>query len=366
MIVFALYSLASSTDKGASGGNISNVALIKELARCHDVVVISPSISDNLRQNLNQAGVTVITRMFARSGILSRLARRRWIYDSLSAQFERSNNIRTIVSSNGTCDIAQKIVLRYRSALCQPRFLVLSRAYEDMFYSRRSGSVKTIIKGALFDSLSPGSVARAYRSADTIITNSRFMADEIGRYFSIDTGKVSVLYPPIPTGSGVWRAPPPKPRVGIVNPKPEKGGLLFSQLAQSRPDWSFVYFGPSDIGFSLPNITYGGWSSDPFDLYRRLDVMIVPSQWHEPFGRVAVEAISHGVPALVSNRGGLPETVDVRFVVDSDSCLSWSNAIVSLTENPDSAKDAWERSMRLADSFSMERHRAIVAEIFPN
>ncbi len=40
-----------------------------------------------------------------------------------------------------------------------------------------------------------------------------------------------------------------------------------------------------------------------------LDLLIVPSRWQEPFGRIVVESYSVGVPVLCLRRGGLPELV---------------------------------------------------------
>lgn len=39
------------------------------------------------------------------------------------------------------------------------------------------------------------------------------------------------------------------------------------------------------------------------------DVVVVPSIWQEPFGRVALEALLAGTPVVCSDRGGLPEIV---------------------------------------------------------
>jgi glycosyltransferase involved in cell wall biosynthesis len=38
-------------------------------------------------------------------------------------------------------------------------------------------------------------------------------------------------------------------------------------------------------------------------------LLLVPSVWEEPFGRVAAEAMINGIPPLVSNRGSLPHVV---------------------------------------------------------
>ena len=45
------------------------------------------------------------------------------------------------------------------------------------------------------------------------------------------------------------------------------------------------------------------------DFYQQIDLLIVPSLWDEPFGRVVIEGFSFGLPVIVSNRGALPELV---------------------------------------------------------
>jgi len=47
----------------------------------------------------------------------------------------------------------------------------------------------------------------------------------------------------------------------------------------------------------------------PSDLFEQIDYLIVPSKWHEPFGRVIIEAASHGIPVLGSSYGGIPELI---------------------------------------------------------
>jgi len=43
--------------------------------------------------------------------------------------------------------------------------------------------------------------------------------------------------------------------------------------------------------------------------YERADILIVPSLWAEPFGRIVIEAAQYAVPVIGSDRGGIPETV---------------------------------------------------------
>jgi glycosyltransferase involved in cell wall biosynthesis len=48
----------------------------------------------------------------------------------------------------------------------------------------------------------------------------------------------------------------------------------------------------------------------PDEVYRAIDLLVVPSLWQEPLGMIVLEAFMHGVPVIVSRRGGLPEIVD--------------------------------------------------------
>lgn len=42
---------------------------------------------------------------------------------------------------------------------------------------------------------------------------------------------------------------------------------------------------------------------------QEIDVVVVPSLWEEPFGRVILDAYKNGIPVIVTNRGGMPEIV---------------------------------------------------------
>lgn len=49
--------------------------------------------------------------------------------------------------------------------------------------------------------------------------------------------------------------------------------------------------------------------SHNLDFYNQIDIIIVPSKWNEPFGRVCAEALLQGIPAIVSDKGGLKEQI---------------------------------------------------------
>ena len=45
------------------------------------------------------------------------------------------------------------------------------------------------------------------------------------------------------------------------------------------------------------------------EIYKKSSIAVVCSRWEEPFGRTSLEASSAGCAVIISNRGGLPETI---------------------------------------------------------
>jgi glycosyltransferase involved in cell wall biosynthesis len=110
--------------------------------------------------------------------------------------------------------------------------------------------------------------------------------------------------------------------------------------------------------------------ADPSSLYRWADVVAVPSKLHESLGRVAIEAMAYGRPAVVSAIGGLTEVIaDGRtgwFVPpgDSDALAARLRAIV---EQP----QAWRgfgaaARLRFEALFSEAAASIAIASVFTN
>jgi glycosyltransferase involved in cell wall biosynthesis len=51
----------------------------------------------------------------------------------------------------------------------------------------------------------------------------------------------------------------------------------------------------------------------PADYFALTRILVVPSVWEEPFGRVAAEAMINAIPPLVGDRGSLPHVVGGDF-----------------------------------------------------
>jgi glycosyltransferase involved in cell wall biosynthesis len=55
-------------------------------------------------------------------------------------------------------------------------------------------------------------------------------------------------------------------------------------------------------------IEFVGWV-DPFEFFRELDVLIVPSIWAEPLPRTILESYAIGVPVIGARTGGIPDLI---------------------------------------------------------
>ena len=54
-------------------------------------------------------------------------------------------------------------------------------------------------------------------------------------------------------------------------------------------------------------VTFLGWQENAQRFFADADVCAVPSLWHEPYGTVGAEALSHGVPVVTFDVGGLAD-----------------------------------------------------------
>lgn len=73
----------------------------------------------------------------------------------------------------------------------------------------------------------------------------------------------------------------------------------------------------------------------PEAIYQEIDILVVPSLWNEPFGRIVPEANSYGIPVLVTNTGGLPELVKNTsngFVYDPNTVGDFEEKLNSILE----------------------------------
>jgi glycosyltransferase involved in cell wall biosynthesis len=90
--------------------------------------------------------------------------------------------------------------------------------------------------------------------------------------------------------------------------EPEQGRLVITGVPR-HPD-SYV----SELQSRAPAGTH--WLEmrrDIMPMLHAADVLVLPSIWDEPFGRIIIEAMATGCPVLASAVGGIPEILDGEF-----------------------------------------------------
>lgn len=158
---------------------------------------------------------------------------------------------------------------------------------------------------------------------DEIWVLSRFMA----RYLSgenSDAAAIRILDPrfvlsPLSSAASVSVAPPASERSGIVFTGRwtyAKGLLPLLDAMAHVPEIELCIVGDGYLreevtqrAAQLPNVSLVPFldREDLPAIYGRARALVCPSLWPEPLGMVPFEALQCGTPAIVSNRGGLPE-----------------------------------------------------------
>lgn len=179
---------------------------------------------------------------------------------------------------------------------------------------------------------------KAIHNAKLLVANSEFIAYRIQQKFK---RKAVVVYPMIDIQSFLHVELPKKelrPNIMMVGDVEVKGVSIFKRIAAAMPDYRFLMVGKSYANTIVGNITYHEFVKDPITLYKTAKILLVPSVWEEAFGRVSVEAQALGIPVLVSNRGGLPETVSSSEYVINDyyDITSWTEKILWILNNYES------------------------------
>ena len=128
--------------------------------------------------------------------------------------------------------------------------------------------------------------------------------------------------------------------VGKLNKS--KGYDLFGQsiikILDKHKDWSGIVVGdePRDkLDYNHKNLKKLGFRkhSEVLDIYKKTSIAVVCSRWEEPFGRTSLEAASNGCAVIISNRGGLPETITNGIILKKLDHFNVFKAIDNLIKN---------------------------------
>jgi len=153
--------------------------------------------------------------------------------------------------------------------------------------------------------------------------------------------------------------------ISMVNTFPTKGADRFRQVVEAMGDrrflaarcWTLASRSTTpdhEVDFTgLENVEVIGPLEDIRPIYERTRVLLVPSRWQEPFGRVIAEAHFNAIPVI-----GSPALHDVwgssiDYVEDADDPRGWVAAIEALDDEA-RYRVAVARGRRWADEYRLD------------
>ena len=171
--------------------------------------------------------------------------------------------------------------------------------------------------------------------------NSQFTASEFYSRTKIN----SIVAPPL-IDKNNYKTQSKRSKVLFINPHPTKGLEIALKLAEIRPDIPFIFqeswkltdkhrkYLDEKIS-KLSNVTINRPRQEMKAIYAETRILLAPSQWPEAWGRVVTEAHVSGIPAIVSNQGGLPEAVgDGGIIIPYDAPIDeWASALSKLWDD---------------------------------
>jgi glycosyltransferase involved in cell wall biosynthesis len=228
----------------------------------------------------------------------------------------------------------------------------------------------------------PGLAAAHAGRADAVVAVSAFTAAEVERRLGVPRDRIVVA------GSGAppWTPrPAPAPRgpilfMGTLEPRKNVGTLLraYADLLKRLPDAPELWLAGGATEAAAPwlraigepplagHVKHLGYVAGDrrYDLYSQASMLLLPSHL-EGFGIPALEAMTAGVPVIVSNRGALPEvTAGAAQVVEPEDADGISRAMQRYLEDAGAAASAIRDGLARARHYSWDASAATLIDLY--
>lgn len=350
------------------GGTESYLAdLLPELVDRYEIIlVVDTDRPTPFRNRLSQAGITILTYPVAkRYSIREAVGLGRWIrqyqpsiVQTLSTTFHSVARTGAALYTDAAIvfDLRNTYSAKYRDKEQFQRTERRLRPYTDFFLCNSPETMRDYESQWNSNGREPPSNCSWFHGMNL----ERFI--EVGKKFR-KSEKLKELG--LPTGVRF---------VGTVARfHPQKRYDIFieaaAQIASEREDVHFLIVGN---GPGRDDEQIRGWirdrrltgrvhilrnREDMPDLYRLMDVFVLCSDY-EGFGRVVVEAISSGVPAIVSsgvNAGELFDQDKEIIRVGAQSASDYARAVLQLLDDPQAARSLADRALERAEQFDIRK-----------
>jgi len=140
-------------------------------------------------------------------------------------------------------------------------------------------------------------------------------------------------------------------------------GEAIIRILNKYPDWKSVVIGDEPrerLLFNHKNLKVLGFQNHNkvLEYFEKTSIAVACSRWEEPFGRTSLEAASRGCAVIISNRGGLPETITNGIILRNLSSNSLFFEIEKLIKNKSKLYYLQQQSLKnfyLSDNFISNR-----------
>ena len=121
-----------------------------------------------------------------------------------------------------------------------------------------------------------------------------------------------------------------------------KGYDIFAKsiikILDKYTEWRALIIGDEKrekISLKHPRATVLGFKrhNDVLNIFKKTSINIACSRWDEPFGRTSLEASANGCAVIITNRGGLPETVTDAKIISNLTVKNLTKQIEALIKN---------------------------------
>lgn len=228
--------------------------------------------------------------------------------------------------------------------------------------------------------------------ADRIIAVSNYTKNVLVQHYGINPHKISVVY----NGHDAPRADLHMQHKNVVTDAKkkhpplvlflgrmttQKNPVAFLDVARlvvdAKPETQIVMAGDGGMLQELvdracrmdlaENVIFTGkvGKREAEQLYRQADCFVMPSV-SEPFGLVALEAIAHGTPVILSKQSGAAEVCDHSFKVDFWDTAKMADCILTVLREEPLARQLRSEAPGILKRLSWKNQAGEVASIYSN
>jgi glycosyltransferase involved in cell wall biosynthesis len=128
-------------------------------------------------------------------------------------------------------------------------------------------------------------------------------------------------------------------------------GSAILRILRKNKDWSAIVAGDEPrekLIFKHKNLNILGFQQHKkiLKILEKTSIAVACSRWDEPFGRTSLEASSRGCAVIISDKGGLKETITDGIIIKKNSINNIFNAIDDLIKNKKKLRDLQKRSYK--------------------